>query len=780
MSTEGCPVGTYRVWYWISDYVPVSLIPGLSQVNNIDTAGQCQAACAAGSPNNSCVSFAFRPAERKCILYSFRFLDPGVTFTGAKTNFFFERRCKNYSLPRCHSTQQMPVLRYIKDRYYDPGAEHGEEIPAETLDQCLSACARTWNSERMCQSVNYGKEASGVCKLIYKSRGNSELSSSVHYDFYEYTCFKDPDICSSRTQANRVWFAFTNRSYAVDPDEDDVISDVSSYVGCQNLCFYHRQKLCKSIVYRADTRQCLLYKDRYDLKVQIGHDLYQYRCPEKNIKQCSSNMELIWARFQGRTLPDHHDKVIGGIETAKQCQTICLNLSTWVCKSVIYDEATKVCILSGTNRADKAVLVVTSREKQQNISYYEWFCKLGSCFERTEKVYFEFPNKVLRYRDDVIYSDVSTFEGCLTKCAQLTLFTCRSLEYSDKTLTCRLSELTAADAEEGELMDSDDEQYRYVEWRCRYYKANLCSGEPGSTFYWSELPRSRLQGGYIKKSGNVHSQGKCEELCVNTSLCQSVEYTDTASECEINNVNTEIKVIVPSTDEYKYLEWRCAKPEYKPCVTDEENYWEAFVGRRYRNPSKLTITKSSVATLTACQHLCLKVKQAAEINCESVEYLGHNKTCYLFSGKARRDQLVHDDVNIVYLERHCRKVKFNRCTPGTRFLPNITIEGRALRTDPHAAVYTAYSLQECQSLCQYHRIFQCESIDHSLAEQKCVLHAVKRVDGLETVVSSTYNHYEMGCVVPVLSATAGAENIVHGSGLLVPMLLLWCLYLLSS
>ena len=94
------------------------------------------------------------------------------------------------SLPRCPSSQQMPVLRYIKDRYYEPGAEDGEEILAETLDQCLSACAGTWNSQRRCQSVNYGKQTGSVCKLIYKSRGTDELSTSVHYDFYEYTCFK--------------------------------------------------------------------------------------------------------------------------------------------------------------------------------------------------------------------------------------------------------------------------------------------------------------------------------------------------------------------------------------------------------------------------------------------------------------------------------------------------------------------------------------------------------------------------------------------------------------
>ncbi|KAK2167323.1 hypothetical protein LSH36_29g00009 [Paralvinella palmiformis] len=761
LSDGECPPGTYRVWHWISDYVPSALAAALLHVNSTDTAGQCHAACTGGSRRKSCISYVFRPAERKCSLYAFRFLDDGITFIKAKTEFFFESHCRNFILPQCPLTQQLPVLRYARGQYYDPGSGYREEVDtAITLDQCLDSCIATWDTERKCQSVSYGKEKGTVCKLNYRSSDGKELSRSAYYDFYEYTCFKDPDICSSRTQSNRVWFAFTNRSYAIDPDENDIISGVKSYVGCQNLCFYHRGRMCKSVVYRPDTGQCLMYNARYEQRKEIGLNVYQYQCPEKNIKQCSSNMELIWAQFQGRTLPEHHDHVIADVDTARECQQRCLNMSSWVCKSIVYDVASKSCILSGTNR-EQTALVVTGQLKDRDVSYYEWLCKLETCFGRTEKVYFVLEKKLLKYRDDAVYEGVTTFRECLMKCAELTTFTCRSLEYSDKTLVCRLSEVTAAEAEEGELVDSNTEQYNYVEWRCRNYETNPCQGQSDSVLYWSEVPRSRLQGGYIKKSTNVHSQGKCEELCFTNTQCRSVEYQEATSDCRINNANTDIKDVMQSNDDHKYLEWRCAKPQYKPCHDDEENYWEAFVGRRYHNPSKLTITKVSVSTLIACQLLCLKAKQGGKLNCESVQYHYQNRTCYVFSGTARRDQLVPDDINIVYLERHCRKVKFSRCTPGTRFLPNITVQGRALSTDPHAMAYKSSSPVECQTLCEYHRIFQCESVDYSSANKECVLHAVRQIDGLKTVVSPSYNHYEMGCVVPVMPATGDAEKLVH-------------------
>jgi len=106
--------------------------------------------------------------------------------------------------------------------------------------------------------------------------------------------------------------------------------------------------------------------------------------------------------------------------------------------------------------------------------------------------------------------------------------------------------------------------------------------------------------------------------------------------------------------------------------------------------------------------------------------------------------------SIISMRSHPLPVKFSRCTPGTRFLPNITVQGRALSTDPHAMAYKSSSPVECQTLCEYHRIFQCESVDYSSANKECVLHAVRQIDGLKTVVSPSYNHYEMGCVVPVM------------------------------
>ena len=83
----------------------------------------------------------------------------------------------------------------------------------------------------------------------------------------------------------------------------------------------------------------------------------------------------------------------------------------------------------------------------------------------------------------------------------------------------------------------------------------------GAIPYWSEFPSFKLTGGYVAKSINIHSQSKCEEICMDNPSCRSVDYKDQLNDCEVNSADMTKESLEPASQGDTYLEWNCAKRE---------------------------------------------------------------------------------------------------------------------------------------------------------------------------------------------------------------------------
>ncbi|RWS11638.1 uncharacterized protein B4U79_13044 [Dinothrombium tinctorium] len=509
-------------------------------------------------------------------------------------------------------------------------------------------------------------------------------------------------------------------------------------IECAKRCEVHTG--CRAFVVDYNRRSCnglfeLSSIGYLDLRLSRGKDYFEGFCVPSHL---TCNKLWLYDRVLDQVSVGAIPKSIIRYVHRTECRSRCLEEKRFQCLSASYDATLRECRLYDQDRHTGSLFLRFTK----GTDYME-----NQCASETDSC---------RYlpieRDITITSITKSVRGsstffCEQECNREKDFNCRSYTYIDQTTIpganiCLLSSDNRAGSQKGSM------HYRpralYAEKDCRGNRvsrdgtsSSTTSPRPGTLRPSSTLPSITSEPpdrrycdfneytfektfGYDLRSARRERSRmpariglvmQCQDECIRRgSKCQSfvIEYEPTQSCFLIDGAANENRKILSKSSQTAYFEKICLKAPF--C----NKLWtfERVIGYTLEEtPEK---EAANIETRLDCEELCLKTA-----SCRSATYDYANKICRLFTENRRSRPLSFKPTSkeIDYLENECIK-ELKTCQyrdyPET-FFPFID------------RLSQAYSLAECQRLCNEEVLFPCRTVNYEPYTRECALCTEDRI-----------------------------------------------------
>jgi len=446
-----------------------------------------------------------------------------------------------------------------------------------------------------------------------------------------------------------------------------------------------------------------------DLMPRDGSNYFEKICLRGEVSKC---LDKAWSfeRVPGRRLAGFDEKIINQVPNRRDCEELCLQETSFRCRSADYNVITLSCAISAETRRTQPDSYIEDKDYE----YLENACidteELTCPYQRTDNAY-------PRYLDTIV-SRVSDEIACEKQCTFHQAFVCRSFAFYTSASQCFLSGDDKYSAEEGALQtrpgtdyfqrscenvfssssasnnlnnfipDTDTEktsaQTLPQERRCTFGRLQY----EKTTGY--ELIRAQPYRLYSRREGGISAE--CASRCQADSRCKGFNMDYNRNECQAVVANSEDNLfnLRPSTG-IAFFEAICLRGRTCGATWTFERFIDfelrGFIRDTHRDISK-----------TECQDLCLS---ESRFICRSATYDHLKKECYL----SEEDRFTQPESYVVkqgsdYLENQCQSRQSN-CdySPQTR-------DQYLIYTDKAS---TAFSAASCKQACTQEREFNCRS-----------------------------------------------------------------------
>uniref|UniRef100_A0A7I4XSG9 PAN-1 domain containing protein n=1 Tax=Haemonchus contortus TaxID=6289 RepID=A0A7I4XSG9_HAECO len=491
-------------------------------------------------------------------------------------------------------------------------------LPTAAVVDCSDHCA----ASNDCVGVEF---LNGNCKVFGAGKEPSMPSAKVLMK----SCVKSERVCSSPFHFDlfeqKILVGFARE---VVPAEDVQV--------CMSACLNSFDTFgfeCESAMFYPVDQECILNTedrlDRPDLFADETEDKVIYMDNNCAGSQCYAPYITQYIAVEGKQLENELDRIIN--VDVDSCQSLCtqrlsLTVNDFNCKSFMYNNRTRTCILSDerSKPLGRGTLINTD-----GFNYYEKKCFASPNTCRNIPSFTRVPQMILVGFAAFVMENVPSVTMCLDQCTNPPPetgdnFECKSVMYYYNEQECILNAETRHTKPDLFIPEGDEFQVDYFDISC-HLKSEKC---PAGT----HLKAVRTVNAALPEGeGDLHvlkaaAKGvkECMKKCFGTApeKCRSFNYDKQAGTCSLlylDSMSTLRPQIRQGTDLY---DLHCLAVEGDCSINKDDALFSRYLHTKQRGIASKTY---KVVSLNSCLEVC-----AGNPTCAGVNYNRRVGQCDLF------------------------------------------------------------------------------------------------------------------------------------------------------
>uniref|UniRef100_A0AC34QZT2 Uncharacterized protein n=1 Tax=Panagrolaimus sp. JU765 TaxID=591449 RepID=A0AC34QZT2_9BILA len=495
-------------------------------------------------------------------------------------------------------------------------------LPVSNFLDCSDYCA---NSNE-CVGVEY---LNGKCRVLGAS--DSPLAESLtNSPLVTKNCVKSQKVCASPFH-----FDVHEQKILVGFAREVVPAD--SLQVCLSACLNAFDTFgfeCESIMYYPVDQECILNTedrlDRPDLFVDEHEDTVIYMDNNCAGSQCYAPYITQYIAVEGKQLTDELDRQFVDLDL-EACEELCtqrltVTVNDFTCKSFMYNNETRTCILSDERSTPLGRGQLTDA---RGFTYFEKKCFASPRTCRNTPSFTRVPQMILVGFAAFVMENVPSVTMCLDQCTNPPPetgenFVCKSVMYYYNEQECILNAETRYSKPDLFIPEGDEFQVDYFDITCNL-KAETCPR--GKQLFGIKTLNSALPEGdgslHVIESG-TNSPSDCLKKCSDLApeKCRSFNYDKEGKLCNLLYLDgkTSLRPVVKKGIDLYDIHCLTA-PTSCPLAKDGA----LFSRYLYTKQSGLPTKEFPITSLTKCLEIC-----STSDRCEGVNYNRRNGNCAIF------------------------------------------------------------------------------------------------------------------------------------------------------
>ncbi|KAF8763888.1 hypothetical protein HNY73_022022 [Argiope bruennichi] len=664
---------------------------------------------------SQCLAFSLDYAGFRCASYNVNSVGRRDALEVRLNNNYFEKTCFHgvqRSLFENLCGDRLWAFERVRDAFLN-GYVEKEVQNVQTKEECERLCLTEVNF--ICRSADYD-EVMRVCRMSKEDRRSQpqafrEVVGS-NRDYLENQCAAS-EQCTGGAFTYEKMTGFVLRSAVQNSIMVSNPGSLGNTLECQEYC--QRDGLdCPAFSVNYQNMRCDKL-DRnsqgrtQDLIPRDGENYFEKICLRGPVATACKDKAWAFERVLGHELEAQlYDRTVPFVQSRRDCEELCLEERSFICRSALYNDDTTECKLSREDR--RTLPSFYRRTNNVKVNYLENQCLpvLQSCpYEETTDSY---PT----YTDHIQMVGITSNEVCEQFCTQFRSFNCRSYAYYSSNGQCFLSGDDRASGGNGAVQGRPGLVYN--ERKCPAVTppteapTTPTTDVPPPTRQCShgEIMMLEKTTGYqhlgsinVLYRGNPDIPGiinECRKMCELNYECRAFTLDYVKQECYSGSETstTKPKELVPA-DNKAFFEGICL-PFYLGC--SKQWMFDRYVDKELRGVQPRDVIR--LVSRTNCERRCLEEKRFV---CRSANYYRFNQECRLFSEEQSfpHTQLTYAG-GVDYLE--------NQCNVGTSTCPYTIPERDMFMVYISKAIPAISSFELCRQLCMKEQDFNCRSYSY--------------------------------------------------------------------
>jgi hypothetical protein len=493
-------------------------------------------------------------------------------------------------------------------------------LPVNNFLDCSEYCS----NENDCVGVEY---SAGQCNILGQSK-DAFVSGVVGAPLVTKSCVKSQRVCESP-------FHFDVHEQKILVGFAREVVPATNLQICLSACLNAFDTFgfeCESIMYYPVDQECILNTedrlDRPDLFVDEHEDTVIYMDNNCAGSQCYAPYITQYIAVEGRQLVEELDKEYVDIDL-EACEELCTQrLTTSVndfnCKSFMYNNETRTCILSDERSAPLGRGNLT---EARGFTYFEKKCFASPRTCRNIPSFTRVPQMILVGFAAFVMENVPSVTMCLDQCTNPPPetgenFVCKSVMYYYNEQECILNAETRHSKPDLFIPEGEEFSVDYFDITCHLEAETCPEGKTLSSIKTlnSVLPEGDGSLHVIETAGKT--PGECLKKCASQApeKCRSFNFDKDAKICNLLYLDGKTTVrptVQKGTDLY---DLHClSKPSKCPTKDDSAALFSRYL---YTRQSGLATKDFPITSLSKCLELCSQAER-----CEGVNYNRRNGNC---------------------------------------------------------------------------------------------------------------------------------------------------------
>ncbi|KAI6242498.1 hypothetical protein M3Y99_00216100 [Aphelenchoides fujianensis] len=510
------------------------------------------------------------------------------------------------------------------------------QVPTQNFIECAELCS----TKDDCVGVEY---ADGACHLIGAPAVGQTDERYEQADesapLATKSCVKSERVCASP-------FHFDVHEQMILVGFAREVVPADSIQVCLSACLNAFDTFgfeCESVMYYPLDAECILNTedrlDRPDLFVAEHEDTVVYLDNNCAGSQCYAPYVTQYVAVEGRQLQEELDHSFPNVDL-ESCEQLCTQRVTitkkdFNCKSFMYNNATRTCILSDERSTPLGRANLTDAP---GFTYFEKKCFASPRTCRNAASFTRTPQMLLVGFAAFVMENVPSMAMCLDQCTNPPpetgeKFVCKSAMYYYNEQECILNAESRASKPDLFIPEEEDFVVDYFDINC-HLQAEKC---PANTRLHAvrslnaALPEGEGSLHVIESvSGGVaECMTKCYELA--PEKCRAFNFDKESKLCNLlyldgrSTLRPQVKTGVDLYD----LHCLTPPPTASSCNAKDGALFSRYL---YTKQAGIATKEQSVVSLSGCLQMCLNAER-----CEGVNYNRRTGTCAVFEHVEAKD-----------------------------------------------------------------------------------------------------------------------------------------------
>uniref|UniRef100_A0A915CUF9 Apple domain-containing protein n=1 Tax=Ditylenchus dipsaci TaxID=166011 RepID=A0A915CUF9_9BILA len=508
--------------------------------------------------------------------------------------------------------------------------------------QQLLDCSDYCSNANDCVGVQY---TNGQCTIL--GNAQQQFSNDAQAHLITKSCVKSERICASPFH-----FDVHEQKILVGFAREVVPAD--SIQVCLSACLNAFDTFgfeCESVMFYPVDSECILNTedrlDRPDLFVDEHEDQVIYLDNNCAGSQCYAPYVTQYVAVEGKQLKEEMDHQFTDLDWAS-CEELCTQrLTTTVndfnCKSFMYDNQTRTCILSDERSRPLGRGNLT---EATGFTYYEKKCFASPRTCRNVPSFTRVPQMLLVGFAAFVMENVPSVTMCLDQCTNPPpetgdKFVCKSAMYYYNEQECILNAESRHTKPDLFIPEEDDFVVDYFDINCRLEAEKCPEGKQLHTVKTlnAKLPEGDGSLHVIESAGISVSQCMIKCFSLAPEKCRSFNFDKAAKMCNMLYLDgkTTLRPQVKQGVDLYDLHCLQGPAASVQCLNKDDALFSRYL---YTQQAGLPSKELTVVSLSKCLDTCSNAQP-----CQGVNYNRRNGNCALFEKLEAGEGVKHDHID---------------------------------------------------------------------------------------------------------------------------------------